>query len=236
MYKFDGFPPGAPRMAQIRAAFFTDLLPLIDDLAELKVTLFCFYALQQREGDIRYLLRRDFINSAELLRGLEIASPGQEIGQVLDHALERALKRGTLLMTEITLDSGQEKLYFMNTAMSRAAVEQIQAGHWKPGKDTPLEILPERPNIYRLYEDNIGVLTPMIAERLKDAEREYLAEWVGEAFRLAVEHNKRNWHYVEAILKRWQAEGKDDGTLKKEPRKDEQKRIAGDFSEFIKRY
>jgi hypothetical protein len=47
--KFDGFPPGKPRVIALPAAFITDLLPLIDDLAELKVTLFFFWAIQQRE-------------------------------------------------------------------------------------------------------------------------------------------------------------------------------------------
>lgn len=235
MQKFDGFPPGIPRMAHIRAAFFTDLLPLIDDLAELKVTLFGFYALQQREGDVRYLIRRDFTDAVDLMRGLELAHPGQDAKLTLDYALERAVARGTLLEIEVTLNNIQEKLYFMNTAMSREAVKQIRAGLWKP-EDALAEIASERPSIYRLYEENIGMLTPMIAEALKDAAQEYPAGWIPEAFRIAVEHNKRNWHYIDAILKRWQSEGKDDGTFKKESRKDTEKRIAGDFSEFIKRY
>jgi len=43
----------------------------------------------------------------------------------------------------------------------------------------------------------------MLADRLRDAENEYPAEWIPEALRLAVERNVRNWRYIEGILKRW---------------------------------
>lgn len=66
-------------------------------------------------------------------------------------------------------------------------------------------------NIYSHYESNIGVLTAMIADSLDLAEKEYPADWVTDAIRLAVENNKRNWRYCEAILKRWKESGKDDG-------------------------
>ena len=42
---------------------------------------------------------------------------------------------------------------------------------------------PERPNIFKLYEENIGPLTPLIADALKDAEETYPPEWVAEAHR-----------------------------------------------------
>ena len=66
-------------------------------------------------------------------------------------------------------------------------------------------------NIYSHYEENIGLLTPMIADTLNDAEKEYPAEWIIDSIRLAVVNSKRNWRYCEAILKRWKQNGKDDG-------------------------
>ena len=59
----------------------------------------------------------------------------------------------------------------------------------------------ERPNIFRLYEENIGPLTPLIAEMLRDAEKTYPADWIEEAFKIAVENNVRRWRYIEAILR-----------------------------------
>ena len=63
-------------------------------------------------------------------------------------------------------------------------------------------------NIYELYEQNIGVLTPMIADLLKLDEAEYPHEWIVEAIDEAVQHNVRNWKYVSAILKNWKDNGR----------------------------
>ncbi len=74
-------------------------------------------------------------------------------------------------------------------------------------------------NIFTSYEQNIGALTPMIADSLELAEKEYPEGWIVESFQIAVENNKRNWRYCEAILKRWKADGKDEG--KGKPKTDE---------------
>ena len=85
-----------------------------------------------------------------------------------------------------------------------------------------------RPNIFTLYEQNIGVLTPMIAEELKDAEKEYSAEWIEEALKIAVEQNARKWSYVQKILGRWQTEGKA-GDVKK------RKKWTDEYDKFVNR-
>jgi DNA replication protein len=75
-------------------------------------------------------------------------------------------------------------------------------------KNHPLHVEVERPNIFVLYEQNIGLLTPLIAEDLKDAADQYPMEWIEAAFREAVHQNKRNWRYISAILRRWETEGR----------------------------
>lgn len=61
--------------------------------------------------------------------------------------------------------------------------------------------------ISSLYEDNIGRLTPTIAERLKDIAGEYPGGWFEEALKDAVSLEHRNLKYIEAILERWKVEG-----------------------------
>ena len=51
----------------------------------------------------------------------------------------------------------------------------------------------------------------MMADQLRDAEKEYPFEWVKDAFQEAVSHNKRSWAYVEAVLKSWQQNGRGNG-------------------------
>jgi hypothetical protein len=54
------------------------LLPLIDDLVELKVTLFCMWALQQREGYYRFLVKSDFLGDEAFVAGLRAVCPDAE--------------------------------------------------------------------------------------------------------------------------------------------------------------
>ncbi|MBA7617649.1 hypothetical protein ES703_24965 [subsurface metagenome] len=61
--------------------------------------------------------------------------------------------------------------------------------------------------ISSLYEDNIGRLTPTIAERLKDTVGEYEEGWFEEALKEAVSLEHRNLKYISAILERWKVEG-----------------------------
>ena len=49
MKGFAGFPDGKLRLTAVPNLFFSDLLPIIDHLAELKVTLSAFWALTQKE-------------------------------------------------------------------------------------------------------------------------------------------------------------------------------------------
>ena len=50
MKAFSGFPAGKVHFTPLPNLFFSQLLPAIDDLAELKVTLHIFWLLHQKKG------------------------------------------------------------------------------------------------------------------------------------------------------------------------------------------
>lgn len=62
-------------------------------------------------------------------------------------------------------------------------------------------------NIFIVYEQEIGQLTPSITEELKDAEKEYGGELVIDAVKEAVSAGKRNWRYINGILENWRKGG-----------------------------
>ncbi|RPJ00236.1 MAG: DnaD domain protein [Chloroflexi bacterium] len=232
MPSFNGFPPGKTRTTMIPNLFFSELLAAIDDLAELKITLYCFWALQQQEGEHRYVLRRDLLADQVLLSGL--ASDPEQAAVHAQAALDRATARGTLLHVTVDGVQGAEDLYFLNSVRGRNAVKAIQAGRFEfGGRDCPVALVVERPNIFTLYEQNIGPLTPMIGDQLREAEQDYAAEWIAEAIQIAVERNHRNWRYVMGILRRWQAEGKDSGSTQRPTQADRYDYIRGELSDFI---
>jgi len=232
MQGFKGFPPGKTRTTSVPNQFFSELLPQIDDLAELKLTLYCFWALQQQEGDFRYIRRREVLEDSLFLNSLD--SDPQMAAQRATEAFEQATTRGTLLHVTVEGIDGPEDIYFMNTVKGRNAVRAIQAGQFQfGGREHPVALVVERPNVFTLYEQNIGPLTPMIGDQLREAERDYPVEWIEEAIQLAVERNKRNWRYVMGILKRWQSEGKERGLTQQPTEADRYRYIRGEFSDLI---
>jgi DNA replication protein len=209
MKVFEGFQDGKTRSIPLPAAFFSELLTQIDTLGELKLALYVFWRLEQMEGSFRYFRESDFTQDIQFYKSLEVSE--QPASVMLDEALQRGVQRGWLLQARVTLKE-EETLYFLNTPRGKAAVQAIQRGDWRPTGDheTPITLTAEPPNIYRLYEEHIGPLTPMLADTLRQAEQEYSPQWIEEAIRIAVENNVRNWRYVAAILKRWKDEGKDE--------------------------
>lgn len=79
----------------------------------------------------------------------------------------------------------------------------------EPKDNTPIIIAALAQN----YEKEIGVITPTVSEQLADFAHQYHDRngplpWITEAFVEAVNHNKRNWAYVRAILNAWLDQGK----------------------------
>ena len=210
MNTFSGFPGGRTGHTSLPDLFFSDLLPLIDDLAELKVILHIFWLLYHKKGTPRYLTLQELEGDGTLLRGLQGLSKSPV--EALRDGLQRGVARGTLL--HVCSADGAQRFYFVNSAQGRRAVEQAQSGELLLAEGE-VRVEPaatgERPNIFVLYEQNIGLLQPIIAEELQEAEGAYPQEWIQEAFRIAVENNVRNWKYIRRILERWAAEGRDDG-------------------------
>ena len=210
MKVFSGFPLKS-KFTPIPNIFFSEVLPQIDDLAELKVTLHIFWVLYQKRGYPRFITYGELLGDPALMRGIEGQGSAPEF---LRQRLNRAVSRGTLLHVTLERDGEVHDLYFVNTDADRRAVEKLKSGELKLGalvKVESYQISPEQPDIFTLYEKNIGMVTPIIAEEMKEAEKLYPASWIQDAFKEAVDLNKRSWRYISRILERWAAEGKHDG-------------------------
>ena len=221
MPTFAGFPPGKNPYVPLPEQFFTTLLPEIDDLGELKVTLHLFALLYRKTGAPRCASDRELLADPVLRRALRRQGDPRPPEERLRAALELALARGTLLRVRVRIDDEIVGWYVFNTDKSRRAVEQLLAGELSPevlldlegpvsgdweGHNLHLEF--ERTTIFALYEQNIGLLPPLLVEELRETEERYPPEWIEEAFRLALQQNKRKWSYIRAILKRWETDGK----------------------------
>jgi DnaD/phage-associated family protein len=218
MKTFKGFTD-SETFTQLPDTFFHQLLKQIDDTAELKVTLYLLWRVEHMDGSFR-ALRTDDFSTKELGLTAEEISTG----------LENAVARGSILMVE----HGARSYFLLNSPRGRATAQAMESGTWNPEGAAPAVPF-ERPNIFRLYEENIGPLTPLIADALKDAEETYSAEWIAETIDVAVRNNKRSWRYCEAILKRWKEEGRGEKQDRRDAEKDTRHDIQKRVDEFFKR-
>mgnify|MGYP001195719619 CR=1 FL=1 len=218
MKLFSGFPNGKLEVTPLPNLFFSELLPAIADLAELEVTLHIIWLLAHSKSP--FVRASDLRADRTLMQSLKSVDAKPE--KALARGLTLATERGTLLGW-----SAEDALYFLNTDKGRRAFEKIIDVELPPSTAREPATVADRPNIFMLYEQNIGLLTPIIAEDLKDAELLYSAEWIAEAFKLAVENNKRSWSYARKILQRWKEEGRA-GKSKKKTWYDE-------YGKFVKR-
>ncbi len=218
-------------------SFFTQAVPKIQDLAELKVVLYAAYLIlrkpdhpfvschserSEESSPAQVKLREEphaaqgrphFVTYKELES--EICRLSAKLSEeTLRQALDSAVEHGALLRSALNINGMLEDVYSL-TVDSRQ---------------------PPTINIFSLYEQNIGMITPMMAEKLKDAEKLYPPQWIEEAFEIAVTLNKRNWGYIARILERWASEGKDSGEYKRNIKKDDpDKYIKGKYGHLVKR-
>jgi DnaD/phage-associated family protein len=232
MKGFEGFPAGKQPYTPVPNLFFSELLPDIDHLAELKVTLHVFWLLAQKKGERRSVSGQELSEDARLLQGL--ASPGLASVESLRDALERAVARRSLLRVFASVADEERDWYFLNSEQGRRAVEDLLAGKWSPvDSGERIYLQAQTPNIFVLFEQNIGPLTPMLAEELMEAEKTYPAAWIEDAFREAVRSNARNWRYAKAVLKHWADGGKPDETSRPRDEDDWRRFIEGDYADYF---
>ncbi len=234
MRPFAGFP-ARMEFTPVPNLFIKGLLAEMDDLAEVKVTLNLFTTIYRRRGRLKFATLRELEQDASLMAGL--GSRPQERAAALRRGLELAVERGTILRVSMERDGQPEEVLLVNTAEGRRQADRLQRGELtlpelRPvAPPAPAELEPP-PNIFALYEQNIGLLTPLIADELREAEQTYPESWIRDALAEAVNLNKRSWRYIRRILERWAAEGRSD---KARRRPDPDKYIRGKYGHMVQR-
>jgi len=208
MPTFNGFT-SSETFTAVPDSLLRDLLAEIEDADELRATLHAIWRIEHQEGPVRFLRRADFGGFAS--------------------GVGKAVARGTLL--RVQNEAGE--FFCLNSPRGRVSVEAIQSGRFDPSNVQNAPPV-EHSNVFTLYEQNIGALTPLIADMLREAEKEYPSMWFEEAFEIAVAKNARHWRFVEAVLKRWKEKGKDERKDQQDAVKDFERYTDGEFSEYLK--
>jgi len=165
----------------------TDLisaLPEISDLIELKLLLYFFSKPDRPTDPSNALTWTALVRDHSWSRNFS--------AEQLSAALRSAVEHGFL----IEETRGSEKAYILNMASGATT-----AGTGQDPAEAGIG------GLFSLYEQNIGPITPIIADAVVHANEEYPPAWIEEAIAIAVKMNKRSWKYIEVILKRWKEEG-----------------------------
>ena len=235
MTQFQGFPSGGNvQYTAIPNVFFSGLLPQITEVAELKTILYIMATLYTKKGSPRFIAHHELLENATLMQGIGNSE------EKLRGALKLAVDHGALLSLRVEKEGTSQDIYFLNDDSSRQAAEKIQSGELKlaglkVGVPAPVAAEP-LPDIFTVYEQNIGILTPMIADELRDAERLYPPEWIRDAIKEAVSYNKRNIKYITKILENWSVEGRSDGTHQRDSKATgPEKYFKGKYGHMVQR-
>jgi DnaD/phage-associated family protein len=62
-------------------------------------------------------------------------------------------------------------------------------------------------DVFTFYEENIGAMTPVLADAIGDAVDEYSAVWVIYAIEQAVKNEARKWAYCQGVLRNLKRDG-----------------------------
>jgi hypothetical protein len=113
--KFNGFPAGELRFTSVPDLFFARLLPQIDSLAELKVTLHFLWVHYRQAKQV--IARNELLADETLVQSLTLID--EDVENALAQGLSRAVERGTLLYAQVEDEAGRHELYFLNSERGR---------------------------------------------------------------------------------------------------------------------
>jgi DnaD/phage-associated family protein len=191
--------------------FLIDRIALIDDPAELHVTLAVFRLAADSGTTPPAVSEDDVLRDAVLARTFHEDRKSSKLSQRIRSGLQYATARDSILQVILKAGDLDERWYVPASADHRAALETVllEPGAW-PVAGTEAAIVATAPSVFSLYEKNIGLLTPLLTDQIETAMELYPLEWIEDAIREAVTYNKRNWRYVQRVLENWSVNGRGD--------------------------
>ncbi|MYA01317.1 MAG: hypothetical protein F4038_10530 [Chloroflexi bacterium] len=211
---FDGFPSGAP-VTPLPQGLLRDLAPMMSDPAELIVTLYAIEALARMRRFPRRIRCEDLREQRPLIDALAGMCPPRDVDSAFADGLSAAVERATLLAGRSVDDGRWVDWLALNDADGRRALEAASmppASAQVYGRESAYSTAPE------IWQSAFGTPVPAIlTEEVTAAESRYGSDWLHDAFAEAAANGVRSWRYVQAILERWEMEGRDGGDATARP-------------------
>ncbi len=196
-----GFPlPDDFATTRVPNAVLGRVLSTIDDADEVKMILRAIWLLEHQRGYPRYITRDD-------LRRDRVLSVAIAVQSDFDRILKSVIERGVFVEVSIN----DNTCLMLNTASARRASIEVPSTTDILNKDNNNWEIPaastRHADAFRAYEENIGILSPMIRQSILAALEDFTDEDITRAVRIAVENESRSWSFVAGILRRWTRDG-----------------------------
>ena len=190
-------------LVPLPAEFIRIHLPRITSIVELKVSLHLYGLITSQTTRPRRVSWDALSNDPVLTQSLLVVAPHSAYLDVLSEGLGAAVQRGSFLHVIRPDQHGRAVNWYLvdtreNRRWSELSADPVAATSGEPA-----------PDVLRLYEQHIGVVTPMLLAELRAAASIYPTHWFAEAMREAVVANVRSWRYVNKILQKWAKDGRD---------------------------
>jgi DNA replication protein len=201
------------KMIPFPVQLFTEILPRLHNESQLRATLYTWYAIMSKGSGQRYVYLSQLLTDPVLLSWF--THLGGKNG--IQRGLDQSCREGIFLQLQIGED---DKILAPNDESGARLITDMKSesvAHHNQSRDSSPETNYERTvvsNVVEKYENEIGMLTPVIADMIAIAEQMYPTTWILEALDIAAQSNARSWKYVAAILARWKNEGKNNDNEK----------------------
>lgn len=224
--KFQGFESPKENWSKLPHELINHL-HLMTSEAEVKIVLYILRHTWGFGDDEKKITIDEFCNGRKRRDGSRLDNGiGLSINSVRD-GIARAIEHGFIEMTEDATDKGRIKRYYHLRGSELDSQKLIPRGSevdthlsevdTRTEKDTVREKLKEKQEegdssfakICTAYQGEIGFISPIAADKLKELMTLYPPEWIVESFGIAATSNKRRLDYCEGILKRWKSDGKE---------------------------
>ena len=198
--KFAGFGQDV-RFTPVPNPLLSGILESMNSLDELKVVLRAIW-ISHSKG------LWQAVTKAELCSDKTVAKMLNASGKELEERVQRALDDAQSKAIFITYGTGADQAYLLNTYYNRQQLMRTNTPSQEPGNEHDVlptiesaDLIPAERNAFTAYEENIGPLTPMIADALRDMLTRHSDYEIVKAINDAVLANARNWRYISAILR-----------------------------------
>lgn len=196
---FGGFIRGV-ELVPIPAPLTADLLNAIDSLEELKLLLRIINLLNQKIVTERFLTIADV--ASDVVVSKIFGAYSEQLTERVSDCLLSLRKKQILLHA---FASG-ESYFLLNTEPNRQLIKKLN--FTSVSAEDPPEAIAGDPaqvgsaRVVRAFEENIGVITHMVGEKIQFWLNTYGEDEIMRAIEISVNNGVRNLVYIDAILRR----------------------------------